>query len=208
MTALSELLLLPVERALNTGIATSVEAATAARALENKRMSLCVQPPDIRVCVSVHGGRLKLGGPNSTDADVQITGSPIELGRLFLLDPRAPIREGGVAFKGNTETAELFRELFNLATPEPEQQLARWFGASPAFQMTNTAQSFVHWLRSSANTSADDLGDILQYDSDLLVPRHEIEDHMRDVGDVSDAVARLEARAKRLRRHLDAMDLP
>lgn len=189
---------------MNYGITTSPQAAAAALQLENQSMRVSSRAPDIDLRISIVKGRVRLRTGKTEDVDVELQGSALELNRLLFIDERAPFREGRVSIRGNAETAEQFRELFRLAGPEPERQLARLIGAPAAFQISNAAQSIFHWITGAADSSADHLSDILQEDSNLLPIPEEVEQFNAGVDEASDKLARLEARMRYLSQTVDA----
>lgn len=206
MSVLSESLLVPIERLMNRGIAESAAAAESAAGLEKRSMVIYAEPPALRMCLSVLDGRLRLHVNHDQVADVEIKGTPVELIRLFFVDEHAPIREGRIAVTGSADIAEQFRELCRLAGPDLEQQLTRVIGAPAAFQVANVSQSFMRWARTTGETTADHLSDILQEDSELLPTAEDIQQFNADVDEASNALARLEARLKLVRLGIDARE--
>jgi len=204
MSALLEIVLVPAESIMNRGITMSQPATRAARQLENRSMRVSSRSPDIDLRISVVNGRLRLRPGATGDADVELQGSALELNRLLFVDGRAPVREGRVSIKGSAETAERFRELFRLAGPEPEQQLASLIGGPAAFQVRTAAQSVFHWLTGVTELSADHLSDILQEDSDLLPAPDEVDQFNAGVDEARDRLARIEARINRLAKAVDS----
>ena len=204
MSELLEWLLVPMEGIINRGIVISPEATEAAMQLESRSMRVNSLAPDIDLRISISDGRMRLQlDAADDDADVELRGSALELNRLLFIDERAPVREGRVTIKGRSEIAEQFRELFRLAGPEPERQLARLIGAPAAFQLSNAAKSVAHLISDVAKSSADHLSDILQEDSELLPTPEEIDQFNAGVDEASDKLARLEARYRRLARAVD-----
>ena len=205
MSALPESLMVPIESLMNRGIRESTAAAQAANKLHNRSIVICFQAPDFRAQASVIDGRLRLRADSDEKPDVEITGTPLELIRLFRTDDQSPIREGQIEIVGDPEIAERFRELCRLAVPDLERQLSRVIGEPAAFQVFGVAQGFMHWARATAEATADHFSDILQEDSELLPLPEEIEQFNADVDEASDALARIEARLKHFKRRLDAL---
>ena len=204
MSSLLEWLLVPAEGIINRGIMISPQATEAAMQLENRSMRVSSLAPNIDLRIGITNGRMRLQLDTTDEVDVELRGSALELNRLLFIDDRAPVREGQISIKGSSEIAEQFRELFRLAGPEPERQLARLIGAPAAFQLSNAAKSAVHWISGVAQSSADHLSDILQEDSELLPTPEEVDQFNAGVDEASDNLARLQARYRRLAQVVDA----
>ncbi|MHB8475129.1 MAG: ubiquinone biosynthesis accessory factor UbiJ [Steroidobacteraceae bacterium] len=201
------------EALLNRGIDASARAAALARRLEGTALQLEIEGfTGIRA--SAVGGRLALtageeagaGRAAAAPADATISGSPSALLQLL---KGGTNRQGGRAppsrpaqIRGDAEIANLYRELFGLARPDPEEELSRWIGDFPARRLSLFAQRALEALRHARRTAGDNIAEYLQEEGRDLVNRTELDEFLRGVDEVRETTDRIEARLGHLERRL------
>jgi ubiquinone biosynthesis protein UbiJ len=203
------------EALLNRGIDASARAAALARRLEGTALQVDIEGfTGIRA--TAVGGRLALmtgedagaAHPGAADAaaDAVISGSPSAL--LQLLKGTAnrqarPAPAGRTAqIRGDAEIANLYRELFGLARPDPEEELSRWIGDFPARRLSLFAERLLMGLRRARRTAGDNIAEYLQEEGRDLVNRTELDEFLRGVDEVRETTDRIEARLGHLERRL------
>jgi len=201
------------EALLNRGIDASARAAALARRLEGTALQVDIEGfTSIRA--SAVGGRLALmtgedaGAAHvaAPPADATISGSPSAL--LQLLKgvtnrqgrPAPPGRPAQI--RGDAEIANLYRELFGLARPDPEEELSRWIGDFPARRLSLFAERLLEALRRARRTAGDNIAEYLQEEGRDLVNRTELDEFLRGVDEVRETTDRIEARLGHLERRL------
>lgn len=196
---LAEMLFRPFELLLNRGVRQSTSAAALAARLEGRTLELTVEgtPFDLRIKVSRGGLAVML--PDGAAPDACISGTALSLGRLLREDPQAPVRDGSVRMSGDTEVADLFRELLRFSAPDLEEELSRLVGDPVARQVGNAARAFAQWGEAAGDTLARSVSEYLQEESQVLPTAAEIRDFGRRVDELVNDVARAEARIQRLR---------
>jgi|ERR1700722_17342298 len=202
------------EALLNRGIDASARAAALARRLQGTALQVDIEGfTRIRACAV--GGRLALmtaedagaaAHAGTAPADATISGSPSTL--LQLLKGTAnrqarPAPAGRPAqIRGDAEIANLYRELFGLARPDPEEELARWIGDFPARRLSLFAERLLMALRRARRTAGDNIAEYLQEEGRDLVNRTELDEFLRGVDEVRETTDRIEARLGHLERRL------
>ena len=129
------------EALLNRCIDSSTRAQALARRLQGTSLQIVVHGiASIRA--GTFGGRLALLADDELGAaDATISGSLPAL--LALATSAAPSRPAQIS--GDAEIGDLYRELFILARPDPEEELSRWMGDLPARRLSEWARARCTW---------------------------------------------------------------
>jgi ubiquinone biosynthesis accessory factor UbiJ len=196
------------EALLNRGIDASARAAALARRLEGTALQVDIEGfTSIRA--SAVGGRLALmtgEDAGAAHADATISGSPSALLQLLKGGTNRqgrPAPAGRPAqIRGDAEIANLYRELFGLARPDPEEELSRWIGDFPARRLSLFAQRTLEALRRARRTAGDNIAEYLQEEGRDLVNRTELDEFLRGVDEVRETTDRIDARLGHLERRL------
>jgi ubiquinone biosynthesis protein UbiJ len=190
-----------VEAMLNRNIAASSHASMLAQRLSGATLQVDVDGI-ARIRALVHADRLCLLAGDDSAADAVISGSPAALlsllGSASAASPAA-IRRNTAQIRGNAEIANLYKELFNAARPELEEELSRWIGDLPARQVARFARDFGTWLKRTRRIAAENLAEYWQEESRDLPSRTEADEFLQGVDQVREAADRLEARINRLK---------
>lgn len=199
------------EALLNRCIDESTQARALARRLQGTSLQIDVHGiTSIRA--SIFGGRLALlagddGGAVQAGADATISGS---LPALFQLANGGAGREAGAPatlvppahIRGDAEIANLYRELFVLARPDPEEELSRWIGDLPARRLSEWGRRALHLARRVHRTAGENIAEYLQEEGRDLVNKTELEEFLRGVDELREMTDRIEARLGHLERRL------
>lgn len=202
------------EATFNRNIAISTSAAALAKRLEGTSLQVEVSGMT-PVRATVLGGRLGLLAEEAPATDVGASGAAaagLNRSAGAPLPPDAVIsgsapallqmmRGGtpsGVQIRGDAEIANLYRELFAAARPDLEEELSRWVGDMPARHLSLLAKSVRTWARRARRTAGENIAEYLQEEGRDLVSKTEMEEFLRGVDTVRDAVDRIEARLKGL----------
>jgi ubiquinone biosynthesis protein UbiJ len=201
------------EALLNRGIDASARAGALARRLEGTALQVDIEG-FTRIRASAVGGRLALmTGEDAgaalaaaAPAEATISGSPSALLQLLKGGtnrqgrPALPGRPAQI--RGDAEIANLYRELFGLARPDPEEELSRWIGDFPARRLSLFAERLLEALRRARRTAGDNIAEYLREEGRDLVNRTELDEFLRGVDEVRETTDRIEARLGHLERRL------
>jgi ubiquinone biosynthesis protein UbiJ len=191
--------LAPLEGALNRNIGSQSQATALARRLEGKSLLLDVTGL-LQLRIVASHGRLVLLGGDGTAADATIRGGSLALLGMMTGAAARAAAGGTVQVQGDAEVASLYRELLQLARPDPEEEAARVLGDVPARRLGNLARSASRWLQKVGHTTGANIAEYLTEESRDLVSRTELDEFLRGVDDAREAADRLDARLRRLER--------
>lgn len=199
------------EALLNRGIDGSTQAAVLARRLEGTALQVDIEGIT-RIRATVAGGRLALmsgedSGAALAAADATISGSPPALWQLVTgaanRRSRTPAAVGRAAqIRGDGEIANLYREMFSLARPDPEEELSRWIGDFPARRLSQFARRLYEATLRARRTAGENIAEYLQEEGRDLVNRTELEEFLRGVDELRETADRIEVRLGRLEQRL------
>ena len=189
------------EAVFNRNIAASTPAAGLARRLEGTSLQIEIEAV-MRIRAAILHGRLALLAGEAAAADAMqaaavISGSAPALLQMLRAAQPAP-NKPSVHVRGDAEIANLYRELFAAARPDMEEELSRWIGDLPARRLAQIAKSVRSWARRARRTAGENIAEYLQEEGRDLVTRTELEEFLRGVDDVREAVDRIEARLGRI----------
>jgi ubiquinone biosynthesis protein UbiJ len=195
------------EAMLNRSIEASSQAAELARRLHASSLQIEVDGL-MRVRAAVHRGRLSLAAAEATPDDAGaahavISGSVRALGSMLRgARPAAAEERAAVTIRGDAEIANLYRQLFLAARPDPEEELSRLIGDAPARTVSRIAGGVIGWARRTQRVFAENVAEYLQEESRDLVTRTEVEEFLEGVDQVREAADRVEARLQVLQQRL------
>jgi ubiquinone biosynthesis protein UbiJ len=204
------------EALLNRCIDASQRAAALARRLQGTTLQIDIEGIT-RIRATTIGGRLALctgddaGAAHAetayAGADATISGSLPALLQLLkggtnrqAARPTAPGRPAQI--RGDAEIANLYRELFMLARPDPEEELSRWIGDLPARRLSEFAARALAFARRARRTAGENIAEYLQEESRDLVNKTELDEFLRGVDELRETADRVEIRLGRLERRL------
>lgn len=167
-----------------------------------------MQPLKIPLSLKIiaNDGRIYVGTDPETGADVEISGTLIALNRVIFSESQAPLRQGHVRTTGNVEIAEQFRMLFLLARPNLEEDLADLVGDEAAPRIAGAFRNIRHLAVDTLEDIAAQVSDYLKEDGQHLPSRTETEAFFSDVDELSNDLARTEARLSRVGKQLENND--
>jgi ubiquinone biosynthesis protein UbiJ len=195
------------EALLNRSIDASSQAQALARRLQGTSLQVDIEGIT-RIRASVHQARLALltgedaGAAHAAAADATLSGSLPALLQLLKGGASRPPGAAAVRILGDAEIANLYRELFLLARPDPEEELSRWIGDIPARQLSQFAGHALRLARRVRRTAGENIAEYLQEEGRDLVNKTELEEFLRGVDELRETADRIEARLGRLEARL------
>jgi ubiquinone biosynthesis protein UbiJ len=188
----------PLAALLNRGIAASTDAARRCRALEGSSFRIELDGLGLGFTLVSAGDRLALREQGEGEADARLAGTPGALARLAATGDEGLLRSRAVRISGDPLVARDFRDLISMAAPDFEEELARLVGDVAARQVGNLVRGFTGWGLDAADRLSRTCAEYLQEEGRDLPARAEVEAFLDGVDDTSGALARLEARLRRL----------
>ena len=192
----------PVQRLINRGIEGSDEATAFCRQLEGRSMRMTVDLLPLRTFLTIHvtasDGRVWIDADRAGAPDVELSGTVIELTRLLFLKPDESVHASKIELRGDAEIADQFKTLLWLARPNLQEELETFVGDELAIELSDAFER----ARDRAIGAAEDIvnraSDHLHEESATVVTRSEAEKFFARVDDISNDLARAEARMSRL----------
>jgi ubiquinone biosynthesis accessory factor UbiJ len=201
----------------NRSIDASSQAAELARRLNSTSLQIEVEGL-VSVRAAVQNGHLALlagetargaqapgeqAPGEAAPADAVISGSARALFALLQgARPAAAEQRPALSIRGDAEIANLYRQLFLAARPDPEEELSRWIGDAPARGVSRLAGGAIAWARRTHRVLGENIAEYLREESRDLVARPEVEEFLHGVDQVRETADRVEARLKALQRRL------
>jgi ubiquinone biosynthesis protein UbiJ len=142
-----------------------------------------------------------LAGDDST-ADATISASPPALLQLLKGGANRQPGQSAAKIRGDAEIANLYRELFMLARPDPEEELSRWIGDFPARHLWQFARQALAFAGRARRTAGENIAEYLQEEGRDLVSEPELDEFLRGVDELRETADRIEARLERLEARL------
>jgi len=190
------------EAMFNRSIDASSQAAELARRLNSTSLQIEVEGL-VSVRAAVQNGHLALLAGEAAPADAVISGSARALFALLQgARPAAAEQRPALSIRGDAEIANLYRQLFLTARPDPEEELSRWIGDAPARSVSRLAGGAIAWARRTRRVLGENIAEYLREESRDLVARPEVEEFLHGVDQVRETADRVEARLKALQRRL------
>lgn len=188
---------------MNRGIDQSSEAAALGRELDGQSVLLNVYTQlintPLRFHVAMDDGRLSISEDVDGAVDAEVSATLIDFSRMMLSESDLPLRDGRVHIQGNADTAEKFRVLFFLARPDLEEELSELAGDELGPLIANTFKRLRRFATESIDDLAAHLTDYYGDDGDPLPTRTEAVAFFDAVDELSNDLARTEARISSLR---------
>ena len=155
--------------------------------------------PDLAFTVSADGMIESTKGDGEPDLTVAL--SPAALPKLMQRDESVLQT---VSFTGDAELASALQFLFRHLRWEVEEDLSRVVGDVAAHRIVATGRAFAAWQKDAAERFGQNVAEYLTEEAELLATKPELARFSREVGELVDAVERLEKRLDRIARALDA----
>lgn len=185
-----------MESALNNALSGSSAAQRDLRQLEGKVIVLELKEFPLKLYFLPQDGRLKVRGEYRGQTDMTVRAPSAALLEAAL--KRGDIPPRGIELNGDAETAQTFSRLLKQADLDWEELLSHYVGDIASHQIGNLARGLARWGRDAMQRLGQDVAEYLQYESQTLPPRHEVEAFLAGVDHLKSDVERLAARLQRL----------
>jgi ubiquinone biosynthesis protein UbiJ len=183
----------PAERAVNHVLRSAPLAMERLRKHAGRTAAFQVGPVTLAFTVQTTGEVTTAIAGASRDLTVRI--SPFLLPRLAARE-EAAFRE--IEMQGDMELAHEISYLAQNLTWDVEEDLSKVVGDIAAHRMVAGAKAAHRWAREAAVRTAQGAAEYWTEESPLIASRVKVEDFVRGVAELRDAVERLEKRVERL----------
>lgn len=183
----------PATRAINHVLKSAPLAMERLRRHAGRTAAFHVGPVTLAFTVQTTGEVAAAVTGAARDLDVRI--SPFLLPRLAVND-EAAYRE--IEMQGDMELAHEISFIARHLTWDVEEDLSRVIGDIAAHRVVSTARDMGRWSREAALRMAQGATEYWTEESPLIASRVKVGSFVREVGELRDAVERLEKRIERL----------
>jgi ubiquinone biosynthesis accessory factor UbiJ len=188
-----------LEAALNRYLALDPDTLARMAELEGRVIGLQWRGTDLALYFLPGPGGVQVLNHYEGEPDTLLSGSPLALAELGLGgDRERALFSGAVEIHGDTASGQRFQQILEAMDIDWEEHLARLIGDVAAHQAARLAREGQQYLRGSADTLRQDLGEYLTEESRLLPARIEVENFLADIDRLRMDTDRLEARVLRL----------
>ena len=185
----------PVLALVNRNLAEITPAKPLLAELEGRSFAIRVRDS----ALAVDDGQLTSSATLPDEVDVTVEGPLLGLARLALGGgDAATLGDAEVTLSGRTDLAQSFQRLLKLGRPDPEEELAKRLGDPAAHRIGQVVRDVADWRRQTHDILLANVREYLQEERRDLPSRYERERFTREVQDLRDAVARAEARLRRV----------
>lgn len=195
---LSVAILSGLEQAINAALALDPATGQKLAALEGRVIAIEIRGTGRTLYMLPTLDGLKLMGHFDGTADTTLHGAPFALFRMGSGKPGEGLFSGDVTIDGNVELGQRVQRIFQQLEIDWEEHLSRLTGDIIAHQVGNGVRNLVSWGRRAANTLGTDTAEYLQYETETLPTRIELEEFLRAVDELRLDADRVAARVRRL----------
>jgi ubiquinone biosynthesis protein UbiJ len=193
------LLLRRAESLLNRWISESSAANQQMQDLEGRSMIVDVDKTSLRVRLAIDQQQARLRtAPLDARADIVIVAGVFDLLAMLHAQTLAELSAGEIEFRGSLAIAERFSRMLRLARPQLEDELAGWFGATPAKVLVRSGEALRDWGSRTADAMEKNVAEYLQAESAEVPRPEEVTQWSIAVERMRDDVDRLGQRIRRL----------
>jgi ubiquinone biosynthesis protein UbiJ len=132
-------------------------------------------------------------------ADTRLRGTSVQILAMGgSARPGESLFKGEVSIEGDIDLGQRFQEILRNMDIDWEERLSYLVGDVAAHKLGNAARSLINWGRQTALSVEDNLGEYLQFESNTVPARFEIDQFQHEVDTLRNDVERLEARIQRI----------
>ncbi len=184
-----------LEKAINTALAMDPDTKPALHTLSGKAIALHITDWNIDMYCRYHDDGIQMSSSAPATVDTHIYGKLFGLMKVGIAKgDSTALFENKIEIEGDTTTGEQARALFQNLDIDWEEHLSRITGDSIAHHIGKGAKRLSKWLKSTACNTQQSTTEYLQYESQTLPCREEVDDFFQDIQQCRDDVERIEAR--------------
>lgn len=195
-----------LEAATNRALTLSPAGKNVLTPLENCVFAFHCTAPSLDFYLLPGAEGLRLTGFHEGPVTTSLTGTASDFTELAQSsDPAGTLVNGGLSMEGDSATLIELQQLLSALEVDWEAPLVDTLGDVTGHQLAELLRQAFSWSKQATSSLARQLGEFIQEEARLSPPRLEVEDFYHDVHELGLRVDRLESRANRLRRKLQAL---
>ncbi|GAA6151748.1 ubiquinone biosynthesis accessory factor UbiJ [Pseudoteredinibacter isoporae] len=192
-----------LERMINSALNYDPASQQRLRQLGDKTLHICCQAPAITAYVLLEDGRVHLRQHDDGPIDCQLKGSAAALAQLGLSSQHS-LANSGVQVFGSTGLLIDLQSIARELDIDWEEPLSQLLGDVAGPSLAGLLRKGIHFLREREPAVWQRSGEALSEELRATPHPFELDDFHQAVDKVRDDSARLEAKAAKLKRRLDA----
>ena len=187
-------LLMALESAVNTSLAYDPATQQSLVELDGKVLHLACAMPTQSVYVLFVGTHVELWSLFESSADTTLSGMPSEFLALWRSRNKiTALTDSGVTLTGDSVLLQQLQKISASLDIDWEALLAEHTGDVIAHQLGRFARSANNWFRGARREAERLMSEFLQFESNTVPSRHEVQGFCREVDDVQLRMDRLQA---------------
>jgi ubiquinone biosynthesis protein UbiJ len=187
-------LLMALETAVNSSLAYDPVTQQALTALDGKVLHIACTAPAQSVYVLFVGNHVELWSLFESLPDATLTGTPSGFLSLWRVREKATaLTESGVTLSGDSMLLQQLQNISATLDIDWEALLAEHAGDVIAHQLGRAARSAGSWLQGARREAERLMSEFLQFESNTVPGRFEVQGFCRDVDDLQLRMDRLQA---------------
>lgn len=192
-------LLMALESAVNNALAFDPATQQKLLALDGKVLQLACTAPAESVYVLFVGGHVELWSLFESSPDATLSGTASAFLAMWRARSKTTaLSDSGVALTGDSTLLQHVQNIAKNLDIDWEALLAEHTGDVIAHQLGRAARGAGYWLRSARREAERLMSEFLQFESNTVPSRHEVQGFCNDVDDVVLRMDRLQARIEQL----------
>lgn len=187
-----------VEEAANRHLRADPEVAARLGDLHGKVIGVRLTAPAVELFFLPRRGAVSVMPDCEREPDTWVAGAAADLLRLgFAEQPGLRGAGARAEITGDVALGQAFQQVFRDIEFDAEEYLAPYLGDALAYEVGRGARAAAGWLARAFDSLADSGGEYLREEARAAPGEHELQDFIRRVDELRDAVERIEARMAR-----------
>lgn len=187
-------LLMALESAVNNSLAYDPATQQALTALDGKVLHIACTLPAQSVYVLFVGSHVELWSLFEGAPDTTLSGTASAFLQLWRARSKATaLTDSGVSLTGDSVLLQQLQAISKSLDVDWEALLAEYTGDVIAHQLGRTARGAGYWLRGARREAERLMSEFLQFESNTVPSRHEVQGFCREVDELQLRMDRLQA---------------
>jgi len=193
-----------IEMAVNRVLQLDEDTLVRLQDLQGKVIAIEVSGLNVSLYLIPGPDKLSVYSRFEGEPDTVLRGTPGALMRMGLVRHAGDVLfAGDVEISGDVELGQQFSEILDALDIDWEEHLSHVTGDLVAHKLGNAVRSALSWGQQTVDTLGQDVAEYLQEENEALPNRAEAENYLSQVDVLRTDVDRMEARVRRLERHLE-----
>ena len=187
-----------METAVNTYLKMDPDSLAQFARFDNKVIAIELQDTGIKLFCLPSAQGISIMSHYQGEADTLISGRPLSMAKLALMNNTQVMFDGEVKISGDVELGQKFKKTLEGIDIDWEEHLSRVTGDVIAHKTGQALREMANWWRNNKSRALTNGREYLQQEVEVLPMRDEAETLYHDIETLRDDTARIEARIMQL----------